>query len=107
MPFLKYGYCATKANTAWAFAKACHLDEGLFMALSVAAQQCLDEFNAQDLGNIAWAFAKAGHFDEELFKSVARSFCNGKRNLDDLNAPHVANIAWAFAKADVKLDVSS
>ena len=93
------------ANIAWAFAKACQLDEKLFKALSRAAVGCLDDFNAQDLGNIAWAFAKAGYFDKELFNSVASSFCNGKQNLDDLTAPHVANIAWAFAKADVKLDV--
>ena len=44
------------ANTAWAFAKAGHVDEALF-AMLAGAEQFIGEYNAQELANSAWAFA--------------------------------------------------
>jgi hypothetical protein len=70
------------ANTAWAFAKACHEDALLFAALARASARRLDDFNPQDLVNTAWAFAKLGQLDAPLFAALARSLT--ARRLDDL-----------------------
>ena len=55
------------ANMAWAFAMACRSDAPLFGALSSAAKQRTDEFNAQNFANVAWAFAEVGRSDAPLF----------------------------------------
>jgi hypothetical protein len=81
------------SNTAWAYAKACHLDEALFAALARSTITHLEDFNVQDLVNLTWAFAKLGQFDAALFAAVGGSIkvggCGGLCNLMQLT-PHSA-----------------
>lgn len=54
------------ANTAWAFAKACQLDDLSLSALAKASERRMCDFGPQNLANTAWAFAYARNFDEPL-----------------------------------------
>ena len=47
------------ASTAWAFAKAGHLDAKVFMLLASEAKRRVGDFDAKHIANTAWAFAKA------------------------------------------------
>ena len=53
------------------------------MALTIAAQRRVSEFNEQDLTNTAWALATINQRDEQLFTALARG---AERRLRDFNA---------------------
>ena len=72
------------ANTAWAFAKAGHLDEMLFAAWRMGG--C----NSQELAKTAWVFAKVGHLDEKPFAVSARA---AERHMGEFNPQSLANAA--------------
>jgi hypothetical protein len=84
------------ANISWGFAKAGHLNAGLFAALARAAERRLDNFKGQELANTAWGFATGGYEDAALFAAMARVV---ERRLADFNVQGLVNTAWAFAKA--------
>ena len=52
---------------AWAFATALAMDAPLVAAVARVSQQCVSQFNAQDLANTAWAFAAADRPAPALF----------------------------------------
>ena len=83
------------ANTAWAFAKAGHLDARLSAALATVVRASIDSFKAQELSNTAWAYATAGYSDELLFTTLARAV---ERHLDTFTAQGLANTAYAAAQ---------
>ena len=55
----------------------------LFRALARASEQCVGDFNTQNLANTAWAVATAGRLDAQLFTVLARE---AERLLGDFNS---------------------
>jgi hypothetical protein len=84
------------ANTAWAFATACHATPALFDAIAAEAAPRVGEFNPQDLANTAWAFATACHVAPALFNAIA---AEAAPRVGEFNPQALVNTAWAFAKA--------
>ena len=80
-----YSYIVPKqdfANTAWAFAKADHLDIILFVALARAAERHVLDFKPQELANTAWAFATMCQSDSRHLLLIG---IPNKRNIKDYN----------------------
>ena len=61
------------ANTAWAFARASHLDTQLFAVLAKVAEWRVGGFNTQELVNTVWASAKVNKAGDKLFAEFARA----------------------------------
>ena len=70
------------------------MDVLLFTTLMRAAQQCVSDFNSQELANTAWAFATVGQSDALLSTALARA---AERRVGDFNAQELANTVWALA----------
>ena len=90
-------------NTAWAFAKVCHVDVQLFRTLAKSIGRRLGDFKTEHLARTASAFVTAGHLDAQLFTALARS---AEQLWNNFNPQDLAMTAWAFAKAgqlDAKL----
>ena len=83
------------SNTAWALAKARHVDADLFHALARVIARRAAEFNPQELSNIAWAFATVGHVDVAMLDAVA---AEATARLPSFQPQGLSNIGWAFAK---------
>ena len=65
-------------------------EEKLFTALARKAEQCLSEFNTQDLATTAWSFAKVSQRDAQLFMALART---AEQRLGRFNARELTNTA--------------
>ena len=59
------------ANTAWAYATACHAAPALLDAIAAETARRVREFNPQSLTNTAWAYATAGHAEPVLLDAIA------------------------------------
>ena len=55
-----------------------------------AAEQRVEDFNAQSLACTAWAFATVGQLDAKLFTTLARAL---EWRVGDSNAQELANMA--------------
>ena len=62
----------------------------------MAAEQRLENFEAQHISNTAWGFGTLGQYNERLFAALAKA---AEQRLKDFSTQAISNIAWAFAKA--------
>ena len=70
----------------------------MYHYVSIAAIQCLDQFDPQNLANFAWAYATAERASPQLFGALAQASLH---RLDDFVAEGLSSTAWAYAKAGI------
>jgi 2-polyprenyl-6-methoxyphenol hydroxylase-like FAD-dependent oxidoreductase len=86
------------ANSAWAFAKACHPSASLFTSLCAVstANDGLERFNNQDLVNTAWAFAKLAVKESVVLMKHARVTITNRAEDNTLTLPNICTLVWAI-----------
>ena len=70
----------------------------MYHYVSIAAIQCLDQFDPQNLANFAWAYATVERASPQLFGALAQASLH---RLDDFIAEGLSSTAWAYAKAGI------
>eukprot|EP00667_Euglena_gracilis_P003119 EG_transcript_3125 len=86
------------AQLAWGFATAKVNVDGLFEAISAAAQgpAVLQGFRLREVTAMTWAFAATGRADVPFFRALAGHLL--RANLLRIAAPsYVSSLAWAYA----------